>query len=582
MSVMKESDILQQALNSHQQGDFYLAISLYQQVILEKNDPLVSNNLASAQLAIADNQGAAKTLKLAINNFSENSELLMTLAIYHSRLGEYDKAIDSAKMAIVKEPDNALFHYNLANFYYQNERFTDAKQSYKKTLLLDDSFAEAHFNLGTLYYQQGLMNKAATYLENAVKIAPQFIQAILYLGQVYSEQSKYVQAVETYQRVLALEPNSLAALKAIGMVLHISGELDSGLAYYQKSLEIAPDDEEAIVLMANCLRDMNDLSGAEKLYRQVLSLNPENTTAKQNLNQLSKAKIASWHFTMLADESRNMAFDTVLNSQIKANDLVLDIGTGSGLLALMARRAGASHVIACEMQPDLALVAKQVIADNDMSDAIQICNIKSTSMIVGDELPRKADVLVAEILDSGLLGEGVIPTFRHATANLLKKNAVIIPKSATIEACLIQCDDLKRVNPVNTISGFDLSAFNTFRESRGYISSILNATPHQVLSETTFVQYFDFSNLPPFASAEKPNRTDLTMQVIQSGELQGIAFWFQLHLDDEITLSSGPGGEMVHWGQAIHFFDHPRPVIKGELVHVQALQSEVLLTFQLL
>ena len=62
--------------------------------------------------------------------------------------------------------------------------------------------------------------------------------------------------------------------------------------------------------------------------------------------------LESYHFPMLADESRNGAFDRALTGAIarfrSANGgrspRVLDIGAGSGLLAMMAARAGATEV----------------------------------------------------------------------------------------------------------------------------------------------------------------------------------------------------------------------------------------------
>ena len=574
-------DFLQQALQYHQSGQFHQAIKLYHKALSEKNSPLVNNNLASAQLAVADNQGAYITLTSALVEFPESAELLMTFSLLQSSIGEMKKAIELAKSAIDKAPGKVEFIYNLANFYYQSDQLSAAEQGYKQTLMLNAQCVEAHFNLGTLYYTQGLVSQAISSFKETVSLEPKFLQAFINLGQIYSEQGKYDNAIKSYQSVLTMEPNNFSVMKALGMVFHISNELEIAQQYYQKALKISPEDEESIILMANCLREKNDISGADKFYQKALKINPSNKIAKENLNKFSKGKIAAWHFDMLADEARNNAFNKALKKHVKKGDLVLDIGTGSGLLAMMAKRAGADQVVACEMVPDLAQVASQVVADNKMSDVITICNKKSTNLKIGDELPRKSDVLVAEILDAGLLGEGVLPTFRHALANLLNNNAVIIPKSATVEACLLQCNRLKRVNPVQNIAGFDLSAFNAFRVKEDYIATCLNETSHQVLSDTFFVQYFDFSQLPPHASVENPNTANLTVSVTQDGELQGIAFWFQLHVDNDITLSSGPQNEMVHWGQAVYFFENPRLVRKGEEVHLKALQSEVFLGFQL-
>jgi len=581
MTTTTELDILEQALQYHQTGQFHQAIKLYHKALSEKNSPLVNNNLASAQLALADNQGAFSTLTSALKEFPESAELIMTFSLLQANMGELNKAIELAKSAVKKAPDKAAFYYNLANFNYQAGHLAEAEKGYKQTLMLNSQCVEAHFNLGTLYYTQSLVRQAIASFKQTVSLEPQFLQAFIHLGQIYSEQGKYDDAIKSYQSVLTIDANNFSVIKALGMVFHISTELETAQQHYQKALEISPEDEESIILMANCLRDKNDISGADKFYQKALKINPSNKIAKDNLSKFSKGKIAAWHFDMLADEARNNAFNQALKKHVKKGNLVLDIGTGSGLLAMMAKRAGADQVVACEMVPDLAQVASQVVADNKMSDVISICNKKSTSLKIGDELPRKADVLVAEILDVGLLGEGVLPTFRHAWANLLNAKAVIIPKAATVEACLIQCNRLKRVNPVQNISDFDLSAFNAFRVKEDYIPTCLNEIPHHLLSDTFFVQYFDFTQLPAHASVEEPNKTDLRMSVTQDGELQGIVFWFQLHLDNEITLSTGPQGEMDHWGQAVYFFENPRQVCQGEEIHLEVRQSETLLQFKL-
>ncbi len=89
--------------------------------------------------------------------------------------------------------------------------------------------------------------------------------------------------------------------------------------------------------------------------------------------------------------------------------VVIDIGCGTGLLALMAARAGASHVYACEQFEPMAKIAQHVVEVNKMETRITVHMKCSSNLQVGEglDLPCKADMLVSEILDSCLLGEGV-------------------------------------------------------------------------------------------------------------------------------------------------------------------------------
>ncbi len=96
--------------------------------------------------------------------------------------------------------------------------------------------------------------------------------------------------------------------------------------------------------------------------------------------------------------------------------VVVDIGCGTGLLALMAARAGASHVYACEQFEPLAKIAQRVVQVNEMEACITVHMKCSSDLQVGEglDLPCKADMVVSEILDSCLLGEGV--SFPHQVA----------------------------------------------------------------------------------------------------------------------------------------------------------------------
>jgi SAM-dependent methyltransferase len=237
---------------------------------------------------------------------------------------------------------------------------------------------------------------------------------------------------------------------------------------------------------------------------------------------------------------------------------VLDIGAGSGLLALMAARAGAGMVTAVEMNPVLADVARQIVADNGFADRIQVLTRLSLDLKVGVDLPA-ADLVVSEVLDGGLLGEGVLPTLQHASRHLLKPGGRMLPAGAVVYGQLVELPRLRAVNPVAGIAGFDLSAFDRFRNPASYRTISLANEQHKALSAPFHVADFDFST-PPMTERRRVAKIPITA----TGEAYAVVFWFDLHMDDEVSISSGPEGSLSHWAQAVQFMDRGRAVSAGE------------------
>ena len=139
---------------------------------------------------------------------------------------------------------------------------------------------------------------------------------------------------------------------------------------------------------------------------------------------------------MLHDFDRNRRYHEAIRHVIaglKAEGRevhVLDIGCGTGLLSMMAACAGADSVVACEAFGPVANCAQRIIIANGLVDKIKLVHKHSTDLVVGIDMPRKANVLVAELFDTELIGEGALMVYRHAADNLLTPDAIPIPCKA--------------------------------------------------------------------------------------------------------------------------------------------------------
>jgi hypothetical protein len=135
------------------------------------------------------------------------------------------------------------------------------------------------------------------------------------------------------------------------------------------------------------------------------------------------------HAIMLHDHRRTDTYLKAIRQEIHAGDVVLDLGTGSGVLAVAAAQAGADHVYAIE-GTGIGDVAQWVFEANGVADRVTLIRGWSTQV----ELPVKADVFVAEIIGSEPFDEDLLETTLDARARLLRAGARLIPRAISVLA----------------------------------------------------------------------------------------------------------------------------------------------------
>src|SRR4051812_10987878 len=108
---------------------------------------------------------------------------------------------------------------------------------------------------------------------------------------------------------------------------------------------------------------------------------------------------------MLIDRERLASFERAIHKAVPAGGGVVDVGAGTGILSMMACRAGARRVYAIE-RGEIAEIAAELIRANAMSDRIVLLRGHSNAIV----LPEPADVVVSEVIGNAGVDEGILGT----------------------------------------------------------------------------------------------------------------------------------------------------------------------------
>ena len=249
-------------------------------------------------------------------------------------------------------------------------------------------------------------------------------------------------------------------------------------------------------------------------------------------------ELMGFHRHLLADGRRTGAFAEAVRRAVRPEDFVVDLGTGTGVLAVAAAQAGAGTVVGIE-RTGLAAQARALTAANDA----QVMIVQSPSDRV--RLPRAVDVLVSECLGLAGLGGAMIGAVKRARDRWLKPGGLVIPKRVRVFAAPVEdpeADALVHCWDGAQVAGVRLDALNAHVGHNLYIASFadrhLLAPPVEVCSAN--LQSGPLEDVVAGAA---------TATATRPGILHGWALWFEADLIDDLVLRSGPLDAPTVWEQ---------------------------------
>ncbi|NXP18357.1 ANM7 methyltransferase, partial [Scytalopus superciliaris] len=281
--------------------------------------------------------------------------------------------------------------------------------------------------------------------------------------------------------------------------------------------------------------------------------------------------------------------------------IVLDIGTGTGLLSMMAASAGADFCYAIEVFKPMANVAVKIVEKNGFSDKIKVINKHSTEVTVGPDgdMECRANILVTELFDTELIGEGALPTYEHAHKYLVQEGCEAVPHRATVYVQLVESKRMWSWNKLFPIhveaeDGEKIIVPPSEMENCPGLPSVcdiqLNQMPSSdftALSDVVTMFSVDFSK--PVQSASTCYRVQL--EPVKSGKAQIVLSWWDIDMDPSGMINCSMAPYWVkptsnlqwrdHWMQCVYFLPNEEPVLQGEKVCLTACRDEYSVWYKL-
>ena len=269
----------------------------------------------------------------------------------------------------------------------------------------------------------------------------------------------------------------------------------------------------------------------------------------------------SLHFygQMIADTARMRAYAAALRQMVNSDSVVMDLGSGPGVFALLACKLGARRVYAVEPSNVIGL-AREAAAANGFADRIQFFESMSTEVT----LPERASVIVSDL-------RGVLPWFQQHIPSIidarerhLARGGTLIPHRDRVWAAVIEAADSyeELIAPWEKNDfELDLSAgtrliTNNWRKT--------HIRPEQLLVEPvcwTTINYHEVDS--PDIQAE------ISWRAARKGTAHGVAVWFDSELAEGISFSNHPNSPEMIYGQGLFPFSGPVELKEGERIKLR-------------
>jgi hypothetical protein len=279
---------------------------------------------------------------------------------------------------------------------------------------------------------------------------------------------------------------------------------------------------------------------------------------------ISQLEVLNYHrFLLTRTGDRLERYQRAIAQAISPGDVVVDLGSGTGILGLLALQSGASRVYAIEESPALDL-ARALAAANGVEERFTFLNRRSTLV----DLPEQADVLIADTGDLFVMEPGCLRAIADARGRMLREFAKIVPESVEFLVAPVEVGELYEQTIdawTPCVCGVDLSSLRPFAFNNYYQATV---SAEVLLGDAASVARVCFRETAPGPLLS--GAADL--RISRAGTLHAVCGWFSAQLAPDIAVDNAPGGHGTNYPQAFFPIERPLTVDRGDTIRI-CLQS---------
>ena len=274
----------------------------------------------------------------------------------------------------------------------------------------------------------------------------------------------------------------------------------------------------------------------------------------------------SQHDRMLADQVRVGAYREAIARHVGADDVVVDLGTGTGVLGFLAAQQGARvHAV----EHSVLIEAARAVARENGLENVEFHNVHSSAV----ELGEPVDAIIHEQIGEAGYDERVVENMADLRDRLLKPGGRVHPRWLDLFVEPVQLDPDQRFPFAweQRIAGIDFGALRRFATpSHAYLYKVLRPFPlGHFLCEPQRVVSIDLERDGPEAL---PAEVSFDRPVVEAGILDGFCVYFAARFDEETGFTSSPAARATHWGSPLLRVES-QPVAPGDTIRLRLSAS---------